>query len=110
MKLKTLTIEKLTVFDAVSFHFAPGVNVFIGENATGKSHVLKLLYVLNEAIRRTQKSHAGNGGVEHFATLEDAAENLLRQTFLPDGSADWCVEPSDDARPRCRPRGTPEPR
>jgi energy-coupling factor transporter ATP-binding protein EcfA2 len=84
VKLKTLTIEKLTAFDAVSFHFAPGVNVFIGENATGKSHVLKLLYVLNEAVRHTQKSQAGDGGLENYATLKNAVENLLQQTFLPD--------------------------
>lgn len=36
---------------AAVFDFASGVNVLIGENSTGKSHVLKLVYCLNESVR-----------------------------------------------------------
>lgn len=44
MNLKSVKIENFTVFDKVTINFCKGVNVFIGENATGKTHLLKLLY------------------------------------------------------------------
>lgn len=46
MKITELELNHLTVFEAAELAFAPGVNVFIGENGTGKSHVLKALYAL----------------------------------------------------------------
>ena len=42
--LKQLKIENFTVFPKADFEFAPGLNVIVGENGTGKSHVLKLVY------------------------------------------------------------------
>ncbi|MEZ5476021.1 MAG: AAA family ATPase [Thiolinea sp.] len=42
--LKQMQIENFTVFAKADFEFAPGLNVIIGENGTGKSHVLKLAY------------------------------------------------------------------
>jgi len=39
-------IKNFTVFPEVDFDFASGLNVFIGENGTGKSHILKLLYTV----------------------------------------------------------------
>lgn len=42
--LKKLTIENFTNFDKAEFNFVPGINIIIGENSSGKSHVLKLAY------------------------------------------------------------------
>ncbi len=44
--LKRLSIENFTVFSKASFEFAAGLNVIVGENGTGKSHVLKLAYAV----------------------------------------------------------------
>lgn len=44
MIIKSLRLENYTVFKENSLTFHDGINVFIGENATGKTHVLKLLY------------------------------------------------------------------
>lgn len=44
MKLKELKLKNYTVFEDVSFVFDEGINVFIGENGTGKTHIIKLLY------------------------------------------------------------------
>lgn len=52
MKLTRLELEHFTAFEHAVFDFAPGVNVLIGENGTGKSHVLKLIYCLSEAVHR----------------------------------------------------------
>ncbi len=44
MKLAHLELQKFTTFRHAEFEFSPGINVFVGENSTGKSHVMKLLY------------------------------------------------------------------
>lgn len=42
--LTRLQLKNFTAFDDLDIRFSPGVNVFIGENGTGKTHLLKLLY------------------------------------------------------------------
>ncbi len=44
MKIKKLKLKNYTVFTDTSFAFDDGINIFIGENGTGKTHVMKLLY------------------------------------------------------------------
>jgi hypothetical protein len=44
--LKKLTLENFTVFEQAELDFAPGINIIIGENASGKSHLLKLAYCI----------------------------------------------------------------
>ena len=43
-KLQSLRVANLTVFDSAEFQFSPQLNVIVGENATGKSHLLKVAY------------------------------------------------------------------
>lgn len=47
--IKTLKISNFTVFGNVEFSFSPGLNVIVGENGTGKTHVLKLGYLFSRA-------------------------------------------------------------
>lgn len=47
--LKTLKISNFTVFGNVEFEFSPGLNIIVGENGTGKTHVLKLGYLFSRA-------------------------------------------------------------
>lgn len=44
--LKSLSTTNLTVFKDADLQFAPGLNVIVGENGCGKSHLLKLAYSL----------------------------------------------------------------
>jgi predicted ATPase len=44
MAITGLGLEKFTVFDSININFSTGINVFIGENGTGKTHIMKLLY------------------------------------------------------------------
>ncbi len=46
MPIQSLSLTNFTVFQKIDLNFSPGLNVIIGENATGKSHLLKLLYAL----------------------------------------------------------------
>lgn len=44
--LKTATFQNLTIVPDGEWCFSPGLNVVIGENGTGKTHVLKAIYAL----------------------------------------------------------------
>lgn len=50
--LKRLHLQNFTVFADAYFEFGPGLNVLVGNNGTGKSHVLKVGYI---AARVTAK-------------------------------------------------------
>lgn len=82
MHLSRLDLYQFTSFKDVRLDFASGVNVIIGENATGKSHVLKLLYTLTESVRR----HVRNEGLDgrQGEPLENIVREMLRGVFLPD--------------------------
>lgn len=43
-KIKRLRLENFTSFRNVEMDFSPGINVIIGENGTGKTHLLKGMY------------------------------------------------------------------
>lgn len=43
---KQLELEQFTVFEQARFDWASGINVLVGANGTGKTHLLKLLYCL----------------------------------------------------------------
>lgn len=43
-KIKKLRLQNFTCFRDVEMEFSPGINIFIGENGTGKTHLLKVMY------------------------------------------------------------------
>ena len=43
---QSLHLRNFTAFSDAAFDFVPGVNVFVGENGTGKTHVMKALYAM----------------------------------------------------------------
>jgi recombinational DNA repair ATPase RecF len=42
--LKNLHLRNLTVFPDANLQFADGLNLVVGENGTGKTHLLKAAY------------------------------------------------------------------
>ena len=42
--LNSLKVKEFTVFRDVNLKFTDGLNVFVGANGTGKTHLLKLPY------------------------------------------------------------------
>lgn len=43
-KITRLKLENFTAFRELEMDFSPGINVFIGDNGTGKTHLLKVMY------------------------------------------------------------------
>src|SRR5437867_960741 len=55
--LQSLDIKNLTVFVEANLRFSPQLNVIVGENGSGKSHLLKVAYaVLAASAEEGRKS------------------------------------------------------
>ena len=55
--LERIELRNFTAFADLSLDLSPGVNVFIGTNGTGKTHLLKLLYAACD-VSRSERSFA----------------------------------------------------
>ena len=72
--IRKLTVEGMTVFQqSESFHFVPGINIIVGGNDSGKSHLMKLCYAI---------SKWGCGGNRRDLPEVWAEEKRLRQDLL----------------------------
>ena len=75
-----MTLKNFTVFKDLSINFSPKINVIIGENGTGKSHLLKAAYSLcspnKELNYQAEVSEK---------EMKEAITNKLLSVFLPPG-------------------------
>lgn len=55
--IKALKFQNFTAFGSLDISFSPGVNLFIGENGTGKTHILKAVYAACD-ITKSKKGFA----------------------------------------------------
>lgn len=49
--IEKLILNKFTAFESLESEFSPGINVFIGDNDTGKTHILKIIYSACDVTR-----------------------------------------------------------
>lgn len=80
MTVRQLSIKRFTAFEKASFEFSPGVNVFIGTNSTGKTHVMKLIYSL---LKVCEWAHLGND-VTSREVIEQELAKKLQGVFQPE--------------------------
>lgn len=88
MKLSSLHVKNFSVIREGHFEFSPQINVILGKNGAGKSHLLKLLYA-------TLRSHQESGQVD-----TKSVEVALRKKLI------GVFKPNDDAVGRLVSRGT----
>ena len=55
MALNKICLENFTVFEKMEVEFCEGINVFIGDNGTGKTHIMKLLYAACQSAHASKK-------------------------------------------------------
>jgi predicted ATPase len=55
MPITHIDVKNITVFDNANVDFSSGINLFIGENGTGKTHMLKLLYMACDFLSHKAK-------------------------------------------------------
>lgn len=65
MGIQNIKIENFTVFEKVDMNFVSGINILIGENGTGKTHLLKLM----NALLRSSESRVDDLN-QYFLTKE----------------------------------------
>ena len=53
--IQQLDVENYTVFKKAAFEFGSQLNVFIGENVTGKTQILKLIYAVVSLFSKAQE-------------------------------------------------------
>ncbi len=80
--LKRLHVKNFTVFEEADFEFGPGLNVLVGANGTGKSHLLKIGYAV-ESIAEVSKGKSW--ATDEFKGLSwgVGVQNALVNLFLP---------------------------
>ncbi|MDR1045498.1 MAG: AAA family ATPase [Candidatus Adiutrix sp.] len=85
--LKEITFERFTAFQALTVNFSPGINIFIGENGTGKTHILKTAYAACE-VSKSGKSFARKIN-DVFYPLDKQVGRLVKRASV---SSDGWVE------------------
>lgn len=80
--LTSLALKNFTVFSDATFTFATGLNVIVGQNGAGKSHVLKAAYTVAAVSARGERE--SGSPVPSKIYLEKAIAKKLRGVFRPD--------------------------
>lgn len=79
--LKSASIKRFGLFSDETLEFSPGLNIFIGRNGCGKSHLIKLLYTL---VRECGGA-SGNGSALEAERLDNRLASKLAGVFRPEG-------------------------
>ncbi|MFN8487687.1 MAG: AAA family ATPase [Caldilineaceae bacterium] len=79
MTVKRLRLQNFTAFQNTEFEFSSGVNVLIGANGTGKTHLMKVIYSILKACERAQLEH-----IESTEPLNKLFYDKLMGVFKPD--------------------------
>ena len=73
MTITRVKLENFTVFESLDMEPSPGINVLVGANGTGKTHLMKVCYAACESSKRPYP-------------FGDSLAGQLEQVFLPSGS------------------------
>lgn len=79
MKIKRIKFQNYTVFEDQQMEFSPGINVIIGENGTGKTHLMKALYSACQSADSVFWTLAGQ--VMSFKSYENEKTNKNRNSY-----------------------------
>jgi energy-coupling factor transporter ATP-binding protein EcfA2 len=104
MTVESLRLKEFSAFKDAGFDFVPGINTLIGENATGKSHVLKVLYSALKTFEKPvdpdvpARKLLGRKLVNVFKPEDDLVRRLVRRR--PGHNVGWVTVDSELGRIR----------
>jgi len=75
--LQRLLLENFTAFHKLDMEFSQGINLFIGDNGTGKTHILKLLYTALSAI--SEDKHISDKLLDVFLPKDRNIRRLIHR-------------------------------
>lgn len=87
--LEKVKLQRFTVFEELKLSFSPGINIFIGENGTGKTHLMKVLYAACDIIKEKEKGNFAEKLIKVFLPSKNA---LGRLTKRASGSSSCQIE------------------
>ena len=79
MQLQQLNLKNFSSFEDCEFTFCPGINVLIGANSTGKSHVMKTAYSLLSVCEIAHRDK-----IISREQIADEVKSKLLGVFKPD--------------------------
>ena len=77
MSITRLKLTNFTAFEELDIKFSPGINVFIGENGTGKTHLMKIVYAACDVSKT--KTHLAEKLIRVFLPSRDALGRLVKR-------------------------------
>lgn len=80
MSIKSVQLQNFTVFEELKIEFSKGINVVIGTNGTGKTHLLKVMYGICEELKIPEKLNniaEAYFSVESFQLLRENNQKAL---------------------------------
>ena len=111
-----IEIHNFTVFDELKTDLVPGINLFIGDNGTGKTHFLKLIYSLmagghdpgaaisevflphGRSLQRLIRKHGENGASVSIGNNRETFSIHITEKTLR-GTARVSGTPRNDTKP-----------
>ena len=75
MKIKSLKLKDFTAFEDITFEFGTGINVLVGTNSTGKTHVLKSLYSI---LKTLHVSNLASKELDEFQLGQEITNKLTK--------------------------------
>jgi len=51
MKIESINLNNFMLFESVDLEFSPNINIICGDNNTGKTVLIKILYSILQACR-----------------------------------------------------------
>lgn len=85
--ISRLQLKNFTVFSEADLEFSPQLNVFVGENGSGKTHLLKVMYALTSPLTIPERKPSEHDIFTSFTQkLEgvfqtDSTASLIRNTL-----------------------------
>lgn len=78
MQLRSIKLENFRNYTDLALDFSPGVNVFLGQNAQGKTNLLEAIYVL--ALTRSHRTHLDRDLINWEAKTAHISGQVERRT------------------------------
>lgn len=83
--IEQIKLERFTAFESLILQFSSGINLFIGENGTGKTHLLKAVYAACD-VSKSQKSLADKVNRVFLPSGEQIGRLVKRKSVSTTGS------------------------
>ena len=83
--IEQIKLERFTAFESLTLPFSSGINLFIGENGTGKTHLLKAVYAACD-VSKSQKSLADKVNRVFLPSGEQIGRLVKRKSGSSSGS------------------------